>query len=105
MKNKNWHIGQEVMALITVSDYQNRIGIEKGKIYVIEGIQNSNCKCGGFVFDVGISARSTAHECSSCLVLRHFDGNWWFHERRFVPLDYDEKAIEELLEEPETISI
>jgi hypothetical protein len=102
----NWHIGQEIVCIKTHPE-----GIVKrGKIYTIKGLTESQCKCQGVQIDVGATYDSKFYtgrsQCLDCGWLSSVPSEvWWFSERRFAPLEYNQDAINELLEEPVLISL
>ena len=94
----NWHIGQEIVCIKTHSQGV----VKRGKIYTIQGLQQSSCECHYIDIDVGIKGNgSNTVRCGDCKGITRVVGNiHWLHEELFAPLEYDEQAIEELLEQP-----
>ena len=93
----NWHIGQEIVCIKTHPD-----GIVKrGKVYRITGLKKPFCGCHQVQIDVGIIGRFSKTNCSMC-GKKSADQSyvWWLSEKRFAPLEYNQDAINELLEEP-----
>ncbi len=88
----NWYIGQEIVCI-------NAKGVgelKNGKIYTIQSL-SKNCKCNQVNIDVGISdGKGTC-----CYICRTDVSNntRWFMESRFTPLEYNQDAINELLEQ------
>ena len=97
----NWHIGQEIVCVKSHSQGY----VTCGKIYTINGLQKSMCKCNDVDIDVGITTNNTRFACGGC------EARWlnnagvvWISETLFAPLEYNQDAINELLEEPVTVS-
>ena len=94
----NWHIGQEVVCIKTHSQ-----GIvKKGDIYTIESLRKPECGCYIVLIDVGIIQPNKAQlHCAICnyvsKVVDNENSIWWISSRLFAPLEYNQKAIEELL--------
>lgn len=87
----NWHIGQEIVCIKTHSQ-----GIvKKDSIYTIVGLKKGCCMT---EIDVGIRSVFEMNECTICGVIENSNGIWWIGEEIFSPLEYDQNAIEELLE-------
>lgn len=84
----NWRIGQEIVC-INAKDTRN---LKEGEIYKIKGL-SKQCNC-GIIIDVGIKG---ACKCYSCNKELSHDIEWK-SESRFAPLEYDQNAIEELLQ-------
>ena len=92
----NWHIGQEIVCIKTHTTGV----IKRVQIFTIKGLRESYCKCNMVEIDIGIE-ESGNHRCSFC-GWRSIEvwQQWWFSEHRFAPLEYDQQAIDELLEQP-----
>ncbi len=91
-----WYIGQEI---VCVKSHSQGI-IKKGEIYVIKGLQSPKCKCNYISIDVGVLGSSHYAECNTCKV--SYTKNpfiWWLHEDNFAPIEYNQDAINKLLEE------
>ena len=88
----NWHIGQEIVCI----DSTNRIDLKEGKVYQIKGLKIGCC-----TIDIDVGFRSTSYDlnvCRNCGIKEKYDGKNWARDSRFAPLEYDQNAIEELLE-------
>ncbi len=93
----NWYIGQEIVCIKTHSKGY----VERGKIYTIKVLQKGHCNCTDILVDVGITTTIAIHFCSSCDIMWGNKTNaYWFSERLFAPLEYNQQAIDELLEQP-----
>jgi hypothetical protein len=98
----NWHIGQEIVCIKT----QSQGLVKRGRIYTIMGLQKPLCKCKGVDINVGIPTPHLFGMCSDCNTRwRNNTGFCWFDESLFAPLEYNQEAINELLEEPVLISL
>ena len=88
----NWHIGQEIVCI----NAKDTLGLKEGEIYKIKGLSKVCC-C--IRIDVGLryGVYDTA-TCFMCNAKHKHDGINWKNEYRFAPLEYDQNAIEELLE-------
>lgn len=92
----NWHIGQEIVCIKTHSQGL----VKRGRIYTIKGLQKGFCPCYHILIDVGIEHSGTTG-CVRCNKrMPENTSNAWFGEHLFAPLEYDQQAIEELLEQP-----
>jgi len=98
----NWRIGQEVICIDDSFFGITNPPIKKGKIYIIKGIRK---RCCGVVLDVGAidpqeypDSKAICHECGITVNMANKNNAWEFKESRFAPLEYDQQAIEELLE-------
>ena len=101
----NWHIGQEIVCIKTHS----KGVVKRGKIYTIKGLKESACKCQEIEIDVGILFDRTIYNGPSYCLICNWRGNtveeaWWLSETIFAPLEYNQDAINELLEEPVLIN-
>lgn len=95
MENK-WYIGQEILCIKTHSEGL----VKKGEIYTIKGLQKSNCKCHEIEIDVGVIGDSSLGECLVCnTTFKKSISIWWFSEKLFVPLEYNQEEINELIKE------
>jgi len=93
----NWHLGMEIVCVKTHSEGR----VRKGKVYTIKALKQVCC---GIIIDVGIRDFSGATEYGwICLCGRKGrqgnDTTIWIHESLFQPLEYNQEAIEELLEQ------
>lgn len=93
----NWYIGQEIVAVDTNMKNTNEKPLVKNKVYTIKGLKQCNCKGSNIKIDVGISNHRGCR-CYPCDTLMD-NFIWYFSESRFVPLEYNQDAINELLEE------
>lgn len=86
----NWHIGQEIVCI----NAKETINLKEGGVYTIKGL-SKQCNC-GILIDIGIfnGIGCVCFKCSK----KVSDGIEWKSEHRFAPLEYDQNAIEELLE-------
>jgi hypothetical protein len=97
----NWHIGQEIVCIKTHS----KGAVKRGKTYTIHGLKKSPCSCNMTIIDVGVISDNPKTRHSPCgFVWNERSGVHWFGESLFAPLEYNQDAINELLEEPITIS-
>lgn len=93
----NWHIGQEIVCIKTHTTGV----IKRGQIFTINGLRNGICNCSPIQIDVGIKVKADYDTCSRCKVaVRSSCDSWFFHEELFATLEYDQQAIDELLEQP-----
>lgn len=97
-----WHIGQDVVALATVTTKSGVIILKKDEVYQIKGLAPMFCKCGGLMLDVGVSYHTgfqlTCGVCKTKSTTDYAAGtNIWFGEKVFAPLD-SLVNIEELLD-------
>ncbi len=94
----DWHIGQEIVCIKTHSQGV----VKRGNIYTIQGLKQASCECHYIDIDVGIKGDgSNTVRCGDCNVITRVVGNiHWLHEELFAPLEYDQQAIDELLEQP-----
>lgn len=96
----NWHIGQEIVAIMTHND-----GLYKrGQDFIIKGLSPSTCKCNYVLIDVGIPYDYEKWlgrmMCSQCWCPYNVNGYYLFHEKGFAPLDGDISELTEILEQP-----
>jgi hypothetical protein len=95
----NWYIGQEI---ICVKTHSKGI-VKKGQTFVIKSLKKCPCKCADVLIDVGTNSGNdpqvgTLVECRVCRTEYFKDtAIWWLHPCLFAPLEYDTKAIEELI--------
>lgn len=91
----NWHIGQEVVCVKSHKD----IALIKGEVYTIEGIIKRKC-CGAIYLNVGffIPSHFKTVKCQCKLVFKKDSEIAYTRESNFAPLEYNQEAIEELLE-------
>lgn len=76
-----WYIGQEVLAL------NSKGPLKQGKTYKIMGLEKAWCGCGHINIHVGIFMNGS-RSCGECGSVQNKDvPEWWFHEKRFAPLD------------------
>lgn len=99
MSNK-WYIGQEV---VCIND-SNTEGLIKNKVYNIKGFYN----CCNLLIDVGITEyEDMPRVMCKCGRVRKHDGQHYYLESRFKPLDelYNKeiKEIEEFINQPELV--
>jgi hypothetical protein len=97
----NWYIGQEIVCIKTHSQGL----VKRGGIYTIMGLQPSKCKCEGVDINVGIVGDAKSYSlCSDCHhIWFDFSSVHWFGEQLFAPLEYNQDAINELMEEAAVI--
>ncbi len=96
----NWYIGQEIVCIKT----HPKGVVKRGKIYTIKGLITSFCGCDRVKIDIG-AERSQGDNvysfCGRCSISqKNYTNAWWFSESRFAPLEYNQDAINELLEQP-----
>ena len=95
----NWHIGQEIVCVES-----HRMGVvTKDKTYTIKGLRNSPC-CNHINIDIGVSEYGY-DRCSKCGKSGKLGYTWWFTEARFAPIEYNEEAIGELMEEINSVKL
>ena len=93
----NWYIGQEIVCIQT---HSGKLVIE-GQIYTIASLRQGCCSID---INVGIKSNNPYGlyriECHNCGYISQLsnDATAWFCETLFAPLEYDQQAIEELLE-------
>lgn len=93
----NWYIGQEIVCIKTHSQGV----VKRGKIYTIKGLQKSRCKCHTVEIDIGAKSDLLTEGCSACNSdWKATSDIWWLSEIVFAPLEYNQDAINELLEQP-----
>lgn len=92
----NWHIGQEIVCIKTHSHGM----VKRGRIYTIQGLQQGVCSCHHILIDVGIESGGLTNGCSKCRKILPQSNVLWFGETIFAPLEYNQQAIDELLEQP-----
>lgn len=88
-----WYIGQEIVCVRSHSQGH----VTEGNVYKIRSLKASNCNCYSTIIDIGQYSHADASYCPVCGNERSCNGIRWFSERLFVPLEYDQQAIEELL--------
>lgn len=93
----NWYIGQDIVCVKTHS----RGVVKEGNVYTIKSLKDSECKCGGVLIHVGVSATTKNSECIKCGHFSPNNGQWWLKEFLFSPLD-ELANIDELNEVLET---
>ena len=87
----NWYIGQEIVCI----DATEQIGyLKEGAVYKVRGVSACRCETN---LDIGQSDGSGSH-CYDCNT-DVSDDVLWFKSRRFAPLEYNQDAINELLEQ------
>jgi len=90
----NWYIGQEIVCVRS----GKTSGLVKDKIYTILGLQLSGCKCHDVQIYVGINMLGVTR-CMTCKTISDkITNEYWHSEIMFAPIEYDQNAIEELLE-------
>lgn len=94
-----WYIGQEI---VCIKSHSKNVVI-KGEVFTIQGLKNANCKCNEIEIDIGkIFENTTAtglYRCTHCNnVFQDTTSIWWMSEVLFAPLEYNQNAINELLE-------
>lgn len=94
----NWYINQEIVCIKTHSQGV----VKRGQIYPVKGLRKAFCKCVDIQIDVGVThPTSKTESCTDCNIKRRADSDiWWLHESLFAPLEYNQQAIDELLEQP-----
>lgn len=95
----NWYIGQEI---VCVKSHSLK-SVVKGKVYTIKSLEKRCCFMG---IDVGIIDQTNyindTANCRSCganMKVFKTGNKWWFSELLFAPLEYNQDALNELLEE------
>lgn len=92
----NWYIGQEIVCIKTHSQGV----IKRGQAFTIKAVRESQCSCDYIEIDIGIRYFSFGM-CVKCgYTASNPEPEWWFSERNFAPLEYNQQAIDELLEQP-----
>lgn len=94
-----FEVGKKVICIKT---HSGCAPIVKGKIFEVEGIRKSVCKCEGIEINVGIDGRGKGVSCPRC----GFKGDnperyWWFAPTLFAPIEtqpLSTTTVEELLE-------
>lgn len=88
----NWYIGQEVACI------DPTYKLVKDKIYVIQGLKKSSCRCPGEQIDVGHKSLRLPWSCDHCGVNEGVseDGKAWYGCDQFAPLA-DITELEEIL--------
>lgn len=84
-----FEIGQKV---VCVDSKGHNTELIEGKTYTIRGIKRRDC-CGVFVVDVGVFGNYKRGRCA-CGCCFKYDG--YKNQTRFVPLDFDRQADEEI---------
>ena len=87
----NWRIGQEIVCIKSHSWG----AVKEGKVYTIKGIRKACCHV---QLDVGIQSDIKEYYCKRCFTSYEDNNIWWIADFLFSPLEYDQNAIEELLE-------
>ena len=82
-------INKEVICL----ESTNNGLVQKGRIYVVQGIKKKSC-CGDIVINVGVESNFNWIECSNCGQIRSNDN--YYKTSRFAPID--DVEISELIE-------
>lgn len=75
---------------------------KKGEEFLINGLQNSQCKCREVEIDIGQTDNHKTQGCDTCGIGWVVKSNTaWFSEKRFAPIDewesYDISELTELL--------
>jgi hypothetical protein len=92
-----WYIGQEIVAI----ENHSQGAFKKGDTFIVKGLQNSHCKCGGkVIIDIGLLHDSIFMVCPACYTFYKSMNKWWFSEKMFAPLDYDISELTDILEKP-----
>lgn len=93
-----FEIGQKVVCVDSKPITGPPPPLIEGKEYVIMAL--NECKwCGHITVDVGLTSYKIAHLCSACHCLwAKQDNTHWCVQTRFVPLDFDRQADEEIHE-------
>lgn len=88
----NWYIGQDIVCI----NAKGTKDIKEGNIYTIKGLRKGCCN---IQIDVGVNhEKYDVLRCIHCNRKTKHDDINWKSEYRFAPLEYDQQAIEELLE-------
>lgn len=100
----NFHIGQDVVALINHSQ-----GVfKKDDLFTIIGLRKALCKCNMQEVNIGIKIPTNYsqiyYDCRCCNTINipKQDSGWWFAEECFAPLNEltDISELQEVLEQP-----
>jgi hypothetical protein len=93
----NWYIGQEIVCIKTHSKGM----VTKGRVYTIDALSIGCCVT---IISVGIPSLAAGYRCSSCGALTlKADSKYWFSELLFAPLEFNQEAIDELMELPQIL--
>lgn len=93
----NWYIGQEIVCVRS----QSQGYLKRGQVFTIKGLRDSFCNCKIVLIDVGIREKNSHNLCGICNIKSFGQMDiGWFAESFFAPLEYNQDAINELLEEP-----
>lgn len=95
----NWYIGQEI---VCIKSHSQGI-VEEGKVYTIQGLRQSCCSV---CIDIGCKTNRGYTKCGKCNTIYYPpDEIYWILERLFAPIEYNQQAISELLENISTLSL
>lgn len=95
----NWYIGQDI---VCIKSHGHRL-LQVDKVYTVNAIRKTPCKCRGIDLDVGLSLNSTDVICIVCGYTEiASDLTFWVDQKCFVPLDSiaNIEELTEVLNEP-----
>jgi len=101
MSELDYTIGDEVVCIET---HPYNI-VKEGQLFTVKGLLNSNCKCPGYIVDVGLKTKKSLSgmaQCDICKSVFPDSEIQWLYAKRFKKLDtlVNINELLEVLEQP-----
>ena len=80
----NYTIGDDIVAVIDHSQGK----FKEGNVFKCDGLRLEQCKCSGFLVNIGIKSKGRKSRCLDCGHREESDGTWWFKADSFRKLDH-----------------